>query len=716
VRVLSVLFLLILGSALVLANESNQSITAEQIAQQQELKVEKQNLLTTQLKSIQKEIKSISSEWKSSVENYTQRSQATESLKRAQAALQRERDSNSSKTEEIRSLKKQIRVHERKIAKIDPSSYGAVLYYLDEINHDLNVHSDLHLKYESKSSDLQRLRYLYQKTQKTLKDLLLLDPNNKELTKAFKLNEKRLNTIDRLLQRIKTISDARLTAINDKLQELSELNTELGDDNIWQKSYSSYLAYIEVQKDLARLDKQIEVLKSKESKSMQEIEEQNSLMAKRRILSEQIELLQTKGTSPFTELLKPDEIAKIPDISNPFDIFTAISFNKKMRSELAAYKARESELKRTLKILQHKRALLKDLLELDNSDELKQQIQRLDYKIDKFRVAHSTLIDTASVYEKHVEEIETKVSKKSHEQTMKLIKIGSIILFLLLFFFMIKQILKRYISDNDRFYMANKGLTFTVVMLIVIVLLFNYIENASYIVTVLGFASAGIAIAMKDWFMSILGWLVIVFGGSIHVGDRVKVVQDGVEYVGDVLDISLLRITILEDITLTTYMHNRRAGRIIFIPNNYVFTNMIANYTHISLKTVWDGIDITITFDSNHKKAQHIAKEISRKFAKGYTDITRKQLNKLRSGYSLKNTNVEPRIFTFAEENGIRVSCWYLTNAYATLTLRSTISMEIIDAFNSADDIQIAYPTQMLHIKNAQKRVPPFDPNNAELV
>ncbi len=43
---------------------------------------------------------------------------------------------------------------------------------------------------------------------------------------------------------------------------------------------------------------------------------------------------------------------------------------------------------------------------------------------------------------------------------------------------------------------------------------------------------------------------------------------------------------------------------------------MIANYTHSGLRTVWDGIDITITFDSNHKKAQHIAKEILKHYSK----------------------------------------------------------------------------------------------------
>ena len=140
---------------------------------------------------------------------------------------------------------------------------------------------------------------------------------------------------------------------------------------------------------------------------------------------------------------------------------------------------------------------------------------------------------------------------------------------------------------------------------------------------------------------------------------------------------------------------------------------MIANYTHYSLKTVWDGVKITVTFDSNHKKAMHIAKEIAKKYSKGYTDITRKQLNKLRHHYSLKNTNVEPRIYSFIEEYGIDIEAWYLTNAYATLTLRSVISMEIVDAFNAEDDITIAYPTQRINVARDRAQI---KPNDGELV
>lgn len=118
----------------------------------------------------------------------------------------------------------------------------------------------------------------------------------------------------------------------------------------------------------------------------------------------------------------------------------------------------------------------------------------------------------------------------------------------------------------------------------------------------------------------------------MHVGDRVRIAKGTDIFIGDVLDISMLHITILEDVTFTTYSNNRRAGRIIFVPNNYIFTTMFANYSHFGMKTVWDGVDFCITFDSDFKKASKIALNIATELSKEYTDITYKQLNKMLTG------------------------------------------------------------------------------------
>lgn len=509
---------------------------------------------------------------------------------------------------------------------------------------------------------------------------------------------------------------ARITQENINREKIAVYLSELKDieekiskkDSVWIKSYASYLTSLEVRESLEEIKKRIEHLQKKRDKNLSEIDELSALVAKEKILESQIEKLKKKDSSPFSTLLTPPNIDEIPSITNPFDIFIGISLIKTLDKGFNDYVLQKEELAEIISLLKSEINIYSEIEAIDIEHKYKEKLDTKTKQLERFESAFDTMNVTADVYEKRLDIIEININKDIESQIVKLVKITVIVLVVFIFFFLVKLFVKKYITDNERFYMANKVITFANFTLIILILFFSYIENVSYLVTILGFASAGIAIAMKDWFMSILGWLVIVFGGSIHVGDRIRVDMDGTIYVGDVMDISLLRMTILEDVTLTTVIENRRAGRIIFIPNNYVFTRMIANYTHSSLKTVWDGIDITITYDSNHKKAMHLAKEITKKFSKGYTDITRKQLNKLRSNYSLKNSNVEPRIFSFIESNGIKISSWYLTNAYATLTLRSAISTEIVDAFMAEDDITIAYPTQMLHLEQSAKKTPPF--------
>lgn len=493
------------------------------------------------------------------------------------------------------------------------------------------------------------------------------------------------------------------------LEDLEKIEEKIAEEKVWMKSYDSYITSLDIRKKLISIKKRIKFLDYQDN-SIEEFDELNALISKEKILASQIEKLKEKGSAPFARLLIPPEIEEKIDISNPLEIFAGISLIKTQNAYLSDYILRKEELSELINLLRKENIIYKSIAILDNEDKHLENAKLKQKQLKRFETALDTMNVTSEVYQERLEIIELNINKDIEKQVYRLINIGIIIFVSFFFFFLMKLVVKKYITDNERFYMANKIITFANVTFIILIIFFNYIENVSYLVTILGFASAGIAIAMKDWFMSILGWLVVVFGGSIHVGDRIRVIMDGHEYVGDVMDISLLRMTLFEDITLTSVSVNRRAGRIIFVPNNYVFTHMIANYAHHSLKTVWDGVYITVTFDSNHKKAMHIAKEVSRKYSKGYTDITRKQLNKLRSHYSLKNTNVEPRIFSFLEPHGVVIDAWYLTNAYATLTLRSIISTEIVEEYNKADDITIAYPTQQLHIEKS-KRKPPFDGN-----
>jgi len=493
------------------------------------------------------------------------------------------------------------------------------------------------------------------------------------------------------------ISDAD-SAIEMLLVRKSKLDEELKNNNIWMKIYSNYHTYLYFEKEKEVLDARIAVLEKKKKPTEEQKKELEKHKENATTIDGKLEVLSEYKKDPFNDLVKPAPIEEAPSVENPIAVISALSFQKILTGHQEEYNERYLSLKDVVKKVKEQGKILKELLKNDRKNEQYiEEIEEVDKKIKTFMPILEMFETTQNVYSKKIDEIKLKLTNDIKREFAKSVNIGGVLLFFLLIFLLGKYLARRYMAENERFYTINKILNITFLTFFILTLLFGYLENVSYLVTVLGFASAGIAIAMKDWFMSVLGWFVIIIGGSIHVGDRIKFMRGGVEYVGDIVDISLLRMTIHEDVTLTTYLVNRRAGRMIFIPNNYIFTDMIANYSHAGLKTVWDGIDFVITFDSDVQRAATIVREITKKYSKGYTDITRKQLNKLRSSYSIRNTNVEPRVLTLIEPYGVKISAWYLTNSYATLTLRSTISMEIITRIQAETNIKLAYPTQSIY-------------------
>jgi len=493
--------------------------------------------------------------------------------------------------------------------------------------------------------------------------------------------------------------------INELIVQKNAIEKELRENNIWSKIYSNYHTYQELKKHESVLDARIKKLE--EIKKPTKIQKENleNAQSEKITLLGKLQLLKEYEKDPFKKFLTPPAIGEVPTVGNPLAVIGALSYQEKLNSDIQEYKNRYYSLQEIMKKFHEKRIIIKKLLQLDPLNV--EYINALNDTVDQIKTFTPVLEifeTTENVYNKKIDEIKLNLKNDIQRETERTVTIGAVILFFLILLFFIKYFVKKYMSEHERFYTINKALNISFVTITILTLLFAYIENVSYLVTIMGFASAGIAIAMKDWFMSLMGWATIVVGGSIQVGDRVRFVREGIEYVGDIVDISLLRMTMHEDINLTSFLTNRRAGRMIFIPNNYIFTDMIANYSHSGLKTVWDGIDFVITFDSDAHKATQIAKEITKKYSKGYTEITRKQLNKLRSKYGMRNTNVEPRIFTHIEPYGLKISAWYLTNSYATMTLRSTISIEIIERIHEEENIHLAFPTQSIYVdKNVPK-------------
>ena len=472
--------------------------------------------------------------------------------------------------------------------------------------------------------------------------------------------------------------------------DLTALDSQI-QSNAWIAKYKNYNEYNQILRETSRLQNKLDALKKGDSKDFKDLSQIDLLEQRLHTLTRQEELLRNYKNEPYKELMQ--DISETPKITNPFLIQSGYSYIKNLNAQLHNIEVNYDDLENLLGLLNQKIAILESQNALDSKlqNELKDS-QLMKSELDSAKKILELYMD---IFKKNANDNIAKVNDAIKAEALKLLYIILAIALISVLSFAIKFGLKLYAQheDSSGSYTINKVINVFNISVIVLILLFAYIENVAYIIAIIGFVSAGFAIAMKDWFMSFFGYMVIMGGGMVKSGDRIRVVKDGITYVGDVIDISMLRITLYEDVTYITYNENRRAGRIIFIPNNLIFTTMFANYSHEDMKTVWDGVDITITFKSNYKKALLLASQIAKKYASGYTESTRRNLNLLKVKYSIRDMNVEPRVFSFVVPNGIKISVWFQTNAYATLMLNSLISGEIIEAFTHEKDIEISYPT-----------------------
>lgn len=493
----------------------------------------------------------------------------------------------------------------------------------------------------------------------------------------------------------KKLSTSQQETLQSITDEIKVINKSLnGNENLWIRRYNSYLKYTSINNQIKTIQWKLKHTKPS-SKNPEEFQ----------ILSNRLEALQRQKNffsdyegNPYRELTEVKEIEDIPRVTNPIAIFTGINFLKQIKAQEKTLQTNQKTLKETLALLDQKKDLLTQLLKLQDKQQQYETLKELQkiqsMKLD-FQSAQSILETSLEVFGRRVTELDLSITSQIQKQTLKTIYITILCLVVFFIALAIKMALRKYL-DHERLYIANKIINFSYITLIILILLLSYLNNITYLVTFLGFVSAGLAFAMRDLFMSVLGWFVIVVGGALHAGDRIRIHKDSTTYVGDILDISMTRITLLEDVTYNTYVETRRAGRIIFIPNNFIFNTVISNYTHGGMTTIWDGIDFTITFDSNYKKAVEIATEVARKYSKPHIEIGKKRMLRLKERYSLKRISLEPRVFNMIEASGMRISVWYQTNAFTTLNVRSNISGEIIDLLSKEQDIKIAYNTTKL--------------------
>ncbi len=156
---------------------------------------------------------------------------------------------------------------------------------------------------------------------------------------------------------------------------------------------------------------------------------------------------------------------------------------------------------------------------------------------------------------------------------------------------LINRILYKAIKIPSKYYILKKRMNYLTSFIFFLMILFIWSDTTSNLTTYIGLLSAGIAIALKEFFVNIAAWLFIAFKKPFDVGHRVLIGEQR----GDVIDIRVFQFSLME--VSSEKEGEQSTGRIIDVPNYYVLTFPVITYTK-GFEYIWNEINVLITFES----------------------------------------------------------------------------------------------------------------------
>lgn len=276
---------------------------------------------------------------------------------------------------------------------------------------------------------------------------------------------------------------------------------------------------------------------------------------------------------------------------------------------------------------------------------------------------------------------------------VRLVYSALIIVLLVLIRWFATWLLLKHIKDPKSRFNARKSVTYAAVFIGLILVGRVWFEGMSSITTFLGLVSAGLAIALKDIFANLAGWLFILWRKPFVTGNRIQIG----EHCGDVIDIRPFEFTILE---INNWVQaDQSTGRMIHIPNGMILSTPLCNYDS-GFRYIWNEIPVLITFESDWKKARAILEEIASKFANETTDKAEREINEISSKFFIYYRNLTPKVYTSVEDSGILLTIRYLTMIRERRGTTELIWESILERFAEHPDINLAYPTTRFYTQS----------------
>jgi small-conductance mechanosensitive channel len=269
---------------------------------------------------------------------------------------------------------------------------------------------------------------------------------------------------------------------------------------------------------------------------------------------------------------------------------------------------------------------------------------------------------------------------------LKLILSLAVVVITLIIYRAIRNTIKRRVEDPTRLQSLRVAVRNVLAIAGFLIIALIWLPRGNNLITALGILGAGLAIASQEMVGSLVAGLNIWLGNIYRVGDRVRIG----DVVGDVMDISLLRTTVME--VGEWVKADQYTGRVVTVANRQVWVNSVYNFTQ-HWGYLWDEITLPITYESDWQLATELMLEHGQTYTAELQADAEARLNRMIDRYPLKDTKVEPTLYLAMTDNWIELTLRFVVDAQERRKVKDQLHQDLLQHFQAEENISVASMT-----------------------
>jgi small-conductance mechanosensitive channel len=245
-------------------------------------------------------------------------------------------------------------------------------------------------------------------------------------------------------------------------------------------------------------------------------------------------------------------------------------------------------------------------------------------------------------------------------------------------FRVLEETLPRRFGRADARYKVRKLVVFSGYLSILIFLAFVFEDRLGRLSFALGVVGAGVAVALQDVLASFAGAFSIGFSKLYAVGDRVQIGDTR----GDVIDIGLLRTTLLE--TGNWVSGDLYNGRIVRIPNSAVLKGIVFNYSQ-GFRFIWDEIKVLFATSSDCKFAREMLLRVAKESIGEYLVEAQSSWKEMSDNYRSENPPLEPTVALIVNAGSLEFTVSYVIDYTKRTAMKDQLFTKVAEEVSNSD-------------------------------